>query len=227
MKLLVQVLVQRNPVTLKPLSAFDKAYLQYRDALLLKTPGVTKPFQADNFFKRGSLLQTKWLALHADIPHSSPSSPSPSSSSADDELAGVMQTIEATDAVMAERNADLKSLDRRLSDPVFLTIKSKNLNAWSLPGLMAPLPESELLHEAAKRGLEETCGQNMELWNVGQVPIGHISNEKEKTFIMKQLILSGQVELNTKIASDHAWLTKEEMSTHFDKGYFESIKDLI
>ncbi|KAJ3293727.1 hypothetical protein BCR33DRAFT_712597 [Rhizoclosmatium globosum] len=223
----VAVLLTRNPVTLRPLSAFETAYLQYRDTLALKASN-TKQFSHDHFFKKGSILQQKWLALHNSLAHSSPASPSISSKQVEDEFIAAVAAINETVEKFSAKDADVKSLDRKLADPVFLVVKSKSTGKWSLPGSFQQIKQGELLHEAAKRSIEESCGTKMETWAVGKIPIGHVAkSEKDKTFIMKQLILSGQVDLNPSVVSEHAWLTKEEMKEKLGKEDFEAIQDVI
>ncbi|KAI9336961.1 hypothetical protein BDR26DRAFT_1008678 [Obelidium mucronatum] len=223
----VAVLLARNPVTLRRLTPFETAYLQHRDALAL---GSAKGFAHEHFFKRGSLLQTKWLALHARLPHSTPAKPalaaSAAAAAAEDEFAAALAEIAAAQPLLAARDTDVTSLDRRLPDPLFLVVKSAATGVWELPA--AARQGKDLLHEAAKRSIEETCGTKMETWMVGKIPVGHIvKSDKDKTFIMKHLILSGQVVLNPKLVSDHAWLTKSEMAERLDKEYFESIQDIL
>ncbi|KAJ3076710.1 54S ribosomal protein L17 mitochondrial [Podochytrium sp. JEL0797] len=223
----VAVLLTRNPTTLRPLSAFETSYLQYRDTLALKASN-TKAFAHDHFFKKGSMLQRKWLQLHQhDTPFSSPQSPSITSNQVDDEFLAAVAQINETVARLDKKDADLKSLDRKLADSLYLVVKDNKDGKWVLPGSFGAIKSGELLHEAAKRTVEENCGTKMETWMVGKIPIGHVAkSEADKTFIMKQLILSGQVELNSKL-SEHAWLTKAEMGEQMDKKYFESIQDVI
>ncbi|KAI8612191.1 hypothetical protein BC830DRAFT_1137787 [Chytriomyces sp. MP71] len=225
----VNILLKRNPVTLTPLTPFETAYRQYRDALQLKgAAAAVKQFSHEHFFKKGSILQQRWSQLHSSqIPHSSLSSPMPTSKSVDDELTAAIAEIQEATTRLAQSDPDTTSLDRKLSHPLFLVLKPANSSNWVLPGTPGTIKENELLHEAAMRGIVESCGAQMELWGVGRVPVGHVVEKNVKTFIMKQVILSGRVVLNSAVASEHAWLTKEEMEGVMEKEYFEGIRDII
>ncbi|KAJ3355816.1 54S ribosomal protein L17 mitochondrial [Entophlyctis luteolus] len=251
----VAVLVARNPVVLRPLSSFERAYLQFRDAAILRDPALTKPFAHTHFFKRGSILQQEWLRMHSSssdspLPLSDPASPLPVPpllhASIDQELRTAIDDARKTDSALEERNAALKlhSLDRFLHLPLYLLVDTntssssptdKSRPRWRLPGTPATIADGEFLHQAsnafcaAERGLRETCGDRMELFAVGQVPVGHVvaQDGQQKTFVMKQVILSGQVHLNPSVASEFAWLTKEEMGAMLEPEYYESIKDIL
>ncbi|KAJ3091464.1 54S ribosomal protein L17 mitochondrial [Physocladia obscura] len=265
----VGLLVTRNPVTLRPLSEFETAYLQFRDGLLLRggertadagaggaataktkakakdkekdkaggrrgggvAPRPTKAFAHEHFFKRGSLQQQKWHAAHShsDLRFSSPDSPLPLppalAAQADDELRAVLAAADAAHDAVAAKDRDHTDLARRPSLPLYLVVKPVAIGSWSLPAL--PLANGELLHSAADRSLALTCGNRLEAWPVARVPVAHLVSKNSKTFIMKQLILSGTVVLNPEIASEYAWLSKDEMAQNLDKDYYESIKDIL
>ncbi|KAJ3030621.1 UNVERIFIED_CONTAM: 54S ribosomal protein L17 mitochondrial [Siphonaria sp. JEL0065] len=219
----VAALITRNPTTLRPLLPFERAYVQFRDALALKE---AKPFSPDAFFKKGSIGLTKWAALHSSLPHSSLEKPALSSKAFLDDLEKDLDNTSSTSESINNNNKTLTSLDRHLPENLFLVVRNTDSNKWELPTTVAN--KDELLHEAVKRGIESTLGAKMELWAVGKIPVGHIAkSDQDKTFIMKQLILSGQVDLNPKLVSEFAWLTKEELTSKLDKEYFESIKDVI
>ena len=50
---------------------------------------------------------------------------------------------------------------------------------------------------------------------------------KECLFFYKAHVLAGQAHADGKNILDFAWLTKEEIQTRVDKGYCESVKDMI
>lgn len=50
---------------------------------------------------------------------------------------------------------------------------------------------------------------------------------KNVTFFFKAHIIAGQVGLTTASTQDFAWLTKQEIESRVDKGYWNSVKDLL
>ncbi|KAG9247251.1 putative 54S ribosomal protein L17, mitochondrial [Calycina marina] len=80
----------------------------------------------------------------------------------------------------ADEKKDLKSLERKLDETLYLCVERNDENGahWFFPA--GPLEGRENLHQAAERVLVQTAGVNMNTWIVGHAPIGH--HEKRPKF---------------------------------------------
>ncbi|KAL4931915.1 ribonuclease H-like domain-containing protein [Aspergillus undulatus] len=141
----------------------------------------------------------------------------------------------------ADKKGDAQSLDRALQRTLYLLVQSKD-GYWKLPS--SPVATDETLRIAAERTLEESAGENMNIFMVGYHPVGHYNynNRKpktdeatgvtiagEKTFFMKGRIMAGQADLsaNTQNLKDFKWLAKEEIAKYVLPPYYASIKNML
>jgi large subunit ribosomal protein L46 len=44
---------------------------------------------------------------------------------------------------------------------------------------------------------------------------------------MKSHIFAGEVQLNSKLAKDFAWVTKDELTNYFQPEYLKGVEDLL
>jgi len=135
-----------------------------------------------------------------------------------------------------DTKGDTRSLDRKGQRNLYLLVKTRQggKDVWAFP--QGDVAKGELLHEAAARDLTAVCGPYMDTWIVSRQPIGvynpsssEISDDSPKsfTFFYKAHILAGQVRADGKPVIDFAWLTKEEMESRLEKGYWLGVKDIL
>ncbi|TPX37062.1 hypothetical protein SmJEL517_g01119 [Synchytrium microbalum] len=190
----VGILLKRDPVITPNPDEFSSSYLNYRHSL---ENAHSRPFPYEFYFKRGSLQEQRWLDATKGQPN-------------DDgiklvkehELASIPVAPRRT---IADEANDTASLDRALDRTLYLVLKGEH--GWRLPE--GNLNGDELLHQAASRELHTQCGNGMETWFVGSIPVGHVTRGPNETvFYMKAHILGGTI----ASTSDNtvAWLTKEE-----------------
>ncbi|KAI8807873.1 hypothetical protein BJ742DRAFT_678587 [Cladochytrium replicatum] len=217
----VGVVLKRDPLTLKEQSPFTRAYYAHRDAQIAKT---ARPFPADFYFKRGTIAESKYNAAVEELGAKKegewvhPFSVLEKVGLQKEELSGLKKRSE----VVAENADDVKSLDRSWSEDLFLVVKGPR--GWQF--IESAVGPEELLHEAASRCVQETCGP-LQNWVVGRAPVGHLKATKgsetfhnpadyfAKVFFMRSHLLAGQVAL--KGYSDYAWLTREQLSSYLEK----------
>ncbi|KAF9116828.1 54S ribosomal protein L17 mitochondrial [Mortierella sp. AM989] len=253
-RIVAGVVVSRQPLILRDLSPFEKEYFLYQQSLERDS---ASPFGAEFYFKKGSVAERRWKQQEAEriaslstsslSKSSSKSSVEGSAAGSDDELteedrvAALEAQIEFNDRITeADRKNDVKSLERALQRTLYLIVKKpREQHAWQFP--QGGMRIVENLQEAAGRELQEECGDNMDLWFVGRVPIGHYSYSHPdgfkteadapvkgtKVFFMKAHIFSGQVQLDNKEVIDFAWVTKQEMKDYVSPDYYEAVKDML
>lgn len=135
----------------------------------------------------------------------------------------------------ADKENDLRSLNRKLDKKLFLVVKQKldNFEQWILPQGDNVLEES--MRETAERTLGQVCGDNMESTFLGNAPCGYYKHKFSKTYKEKlsangQKIFffraehsTGDVTLGDHI-SDYKWLTVEEMKDYLTPEYYKKCK---
>ncbi|KAM3524319.1 hypothetical protein NHJ13051_004597 [Beauveria bassiana] len=135
-----------------------------------------------------------------------------------------------------ERN-DVRRLDRKLDQTLYLVVKGED--GWGFPADV--LTESENLHVAAKRVLEQAAGVNMNTWIVGRVPVAHLVDEPalaadgavqkkgRKTFFLRGRIMAGQADLkdNALGYTDFKWLTRDELAKELPQAYFRGVRNMM
>ncbi|KAG0370669.1 39S mitochondrial ribosomal protein L46-domain-containing protein [Gamsiella multidivaricata] len=253
-RIVAGAVVSRQPLILRDLSPFEKEYFTYQKSLERDNAA---PFGAEFYFKKGSVAERRWKQQEAERAASSSSSASSTASKSsaskgseaaaaeelteEDRVAAMETKIEFNARVTeADRNNDIKSLERALQRTLYLIVKKpRDQHAWQFP--QGGVRVCENLQEAAGRELQEECGGNMDLWFVGRVPIGHYmysppvgsmpessANVKGiKVFFMKAHIFAGQVQVDNKEIVDFAWVTKQEMKDYVSSEYYEAVKDML
>ncbi|KAJ3316611.1 54S ribosomal protein L17 mitochondrial [Boothiomyces sp. JEL0866] len=197
----VGVLLKRKPIIMRELDEFEQAYYAFKESEIKKE---ARPFNHSFYFKKGTLNETRWLQVQKD---------------------GLTQAAErdlvelVTAPKVHPEEGNYKSLDRRLSENIYLCVKNKD--KVELP--KGKILEDELLHKACDNRLKEIIGSKNETWIVGKSPIGHYQEGKENVFFMKAHILSGKVDPNL----EHLWLSKEECAKLMTPEYYQKIKDML
>ncbi|ETN39152.1 uncharacterized protein HMPREF1541_05375 [Cyphellophora europaea CBS 101466] len=167
--------------------------------------------------------------------------------------AGLRRTTEA------DRLNDQRSLERSLQRTLYLLVRERTKEGkpsnWIFPS--GTIAEREGVAEAAQRVLDETCGVNMNTWQVARHPVGHYAFEHasieapkdgeqkddkqvqsvhdtaedvgEKTFFIKTRIFAGQADVAQENAAweDFAWLSKEEIQQKVHPRYWGRIKNML
>ncbi|KAI9088327.1 39S mitochondrial ribosomal protein L46-domain-containing protein [Phlyctochytrium arcticum] len=215
----VGILLKRSPVILRTLTPFESAYYAYRESLELSE---ASSFKLEFYFKKGSTAEQRWFAAQE---------------AADEEIKKLGVPVQPRDEELshielagreteADRSGDKKSLERMLERTVYLVVKRPS-GEWEFPA--GPLEEAEVLHEAATRHLHTEVGANLENWVVGRTPVGHAvsPSTKKQTFFMKSHIIAGRITPSKEKVTDHAWLTKQELSTTLEKSYYDKVKGML
>ncbi|OAA67448.1 50S ribosomal subunit L30 [Cordyceps fumosorosea ARSEF 2679] len=137
----------------------------------------------------------------------------------------------------ADRKGDVRRLDRKLDRTLYLVVKGKD--GWGFPADV--LAESENLHVAARRVLDQAAGVNMNTWIVGRVPVAHlvdapalaadgaVQEKGRKTFFLRGRIMAGQADLrgNSLGYTDFKWLTREELEEELPGTYFRGVRNML
>ncbi|XWW97072.1 hypothetical protein V2A60_005053 [Cordyceps javanica] len=137
----------------------------------------------------------------------------------------------------ADAQNNVRRLDRKLDQTLYLVVEGKD--GWGFPADV--LTESENLHVAAQRVLQQAAGVNMNTWIVGRVPVAHLVDEPSlaadgavqrkgrKTFFLRGRIMAGQANLegNPLGYTDFKWLTREELEKELPAAYFRGVRNMM
>ena len=155
------LLFKRAPIVTRTLSPLEHAYLA--DKAFQQTLDAT-PFASEFYFKKGTPAEQSWAAAQ------------------DKSIPIAKQVIEPVESLPRSTEADalndLTSLNRALERTLFLIVKDPSSKEWRLP--RGAMKEDEVLHTAADRLVGETFGGQMDVWRVGQAPVGHVVSSKDK-----------------------------------------------
>ena len=119
----------------------------------------------------------------------------------------------------ADASGEIKTMDRRLKERVYLSVKEKGSN-----GAWAPFPstfvgEDETILAAAKRATSEAVGGKLELYCPSNCPLAvdmYAYKEAKKyfgikTFFLKMQFDDGDVDTKQMKAEDYGWLARDEV----------------
>lgn len=128
----------------------------------------------------------------------------------------------------ADETGEVKTLERRLKERVFLTVqtdKEGNMSGprWTFPSAIAK--EDETLLSTAQRAVAESIGEDLELYCAGNAPMAvnlrpynkNLPEEfrenyyGEKIFYYRVQHDDGDVNEEVLSVDDYAWLTREEI----------------
>ncbi|KAJ2610664.1 hypothetical protein H4S08_003501 [Coemansia sp. RSA 1365] len=230
------VILQRDPIVRQTAKGFEAisdkyfAWLEYISA---------DRFPRDLFFKQGSSNERNWIEqekVRAGEWYFDPSSrPKERARNKLQEEAAESEAIPLKSVreqlvevqpreTAADAAGDVRSLERKLERTLYLIVKDKS-GQWVFP--QGEVQEKELLHEAARRNLKNTCGGQISVWTVGRGPVGHHQTSDYTAFFIKGHILAGQATPAKPLASDFKWVTREEMETAVSADYWKSVKDIL
>ncbi|KAG6833495.1 hypothetical protein H0H87_006067 [Tephrocybe sp. NHM501043] len=243
------VILNRSPLITRTPSLLERAYYSYQARI---RRALHNPFPLDFYFKQGSLLETKFSmeekkrerrAFGAKF-QTEEEFVSKEKAAADKAAADQLAMQEGEDNALmprvheADASRDCKSLDRKGKRNIYLLLQTKvdDKKVWRFP--QGGVEKGELLHQAAQRDLFAECGDKMDTWIVSRNPVGVYKESpldmslpqpmaEKITFFFKGHIMAGQIHPDTSVISDFAWLTKQEIETHVEKEYWESIKDIL
>ncbi|KAG5513572.1 hypothetical protein PMAC_001004 [Pneumocystis sp. 'macacae'] len=223
-RILAATVLLRSPIISAEQTPFEKAYYAYQRQL---SERLAAPFPVDFYFKKGSLAEKKW--------HESEMKRAKTSSFSDDiydEAREEKRRIALPRETEADFKGDMRSLERKLDRTLYLLVKKpREEHCWQFPqGLVTG-------DDAAERSLRNICGNNMNIWYVGCVPIGNgkykypegYSNEfyGAKVFFMRARVIAGQVKLNSTVAIDWVWVTRDEIRQYVSKTYWNTIRAML
>jgi large subunit ribosomal protein L46 len=80
--------------------------------------------------------------------------------------------------------------------------------------------------------LKEECGEGMETWLTGRVPIGHHEytlpdGKQTQVYFLKSFIVQGNVKPDGEEVVDYAWVTEHELDSYLSPELLELVKKMI
>ncbi|KAG5439927.1 hypothetical protein PCANB_000209 [Pneumocystis canis] len=222
-RILAATVLLRSPIITAEQTPFEKAYYAYQRQL---SERLAAPFPVDFYFKKGSLAEKKWLENEMNR-----TKMNSSFDDIDPKIREKKTRIALPRETEADRKGDLHSLERKLDKTLYLLVKKpRNEHCWQFP--QGAVMENDVLHTTAERSLRDICGNNMNVWYVGHIPIGNgkykypegYSNE---FYGAKARVMAGQVKLNTAEMVDWVWVTKNEIRQYVSKAYWNTIHAML
>ncbi|KAG5651528.1 hypothetical protein H0H81_008340 [Sphagnurus paluster] len=248
-QLTAAVILNRAPTITRTPTLFERAYYAYQARI---RRALHNPFPLDFYFKQGSLLETQFTMEEKKRERRAfgpkfneqeefvSKEKAAADKAAADQLA--LQEGESEDLMPRVHESDgardYHSLDRKGKRNIYLLLQTRldGKDIWRFP--QGSVEKGELLHQAAQRDLHAECGENMDTWIVSRNPVGVLkvapqdistaeTKPEEIIFFFKGHIMAGQVKLHSKVISDFAWLTKQEIQTRVEAAYWEGVKDIL
>ncbi|QSL64762.1 hypothetical protein MERGE_002064 [Pneumocystis wakefieldiae] len=213
-RILAATVLLRSPVITEEKTPFEKAYYAYQRQL---NERLAAPFPVDFYFKKGSLAEKKWLENEAN---------KAKNKSFSDDIYSELQDEKANIALPreteADRKGDLRSLERKLDKTLYLLVKKpREEHCWQFP--QGVVTDEDVLHTAAERSLYEVCGNNMNVWYVGHVPVGNGKYKYPKGY--SDTFYGAKPDGKTVV--DWVWVTKDEIKRYVSKPYWNSIQAML
>lgn len=240
----VGILLCRSPIITRELSDFEQAFYAYQRHLKSR---LASPFPIDFYFTKGSLAAKRWQAgedarRRADelvSPRASNSQENDVTTGAERELQDeedIAAQVAMSRITEADKSNDTHSLDRKLDRTLYLLLKKpRERHTWQLP--QGVLGAGEVLHESSSRVLKALAGADMKTWQVGKVPVGHLSysypdprqgHNGNKVYYLKSRIFAGQCRpAQGSGISDFGWFTSEEVGEKVGEKYWKQIRYML
>ena len=128
----------------------------------------------------------------------------------------------------ADIKNDRKSLERKLPNSLYLIVKRSRLdNSWQFP--QGKIAENETsLRLTSERIVDRAVGK-INRWFISNSPAGYncyaypeaLQKQRKqygaKIFYYRCQLIDGSVKLETRLYTDYAWVTRDEISEYFDK----------
>lgn len=220
-------ILQRNPVTLRKLSEFEKAYEDYQVALMEEFTRGTFDIRTPH--------KVEMLRL-GEVDADEEGAAARKATKATEHTEALINATDHTNApeyVAAE--GDLRSLRRHLDRKLYLAIRNEQ-GTWRFPSVH--IPNGNLsLRERVDCYLKRLVGEDAEVYAVGEAPLAyHFESLPDriapplgiKTFFMKSQLIGGAFALKKTLrVTDYAWLVKEEVKGMFPEDYFRSIQTIL
>mmetsp|Transcript_7409 Transcript_7409/g.12462 ORF Transcript_7409/g.12462 Transcript_7409/m.12462 type:complete len:282 (+) Transcript_7409:98-943(+) len=152
----------------------------------------------------------------------------------------IMSTLPFTPApreTEADRTNDRSTINRKLTESLFLVVKrNRKDNAWQFP--QGKWLEGETMRETSERIIDRSVGE-VRRWFVSNAPIGHVcyAYPKEmqqqrkqygaKVFFYRAQLIEGNMKLETRLYTDMAWISRDEVGEYFNEDMAEYMRELL
>lgn len=135
----------------------------------------------------------------------------------------------------ADRSGNNKTLNRKLTESVYFTVKRYN-RVWQFP--QGEAEEGKTLSQTAEEALRSFVGDKLTLHFVSNVPSCHIQREFSpevkqqrswdgaKIFFYRAIVVAGNLE-EIPFDYDFAWLSSSELSQVLPSIYYNSVKNIL
>jgi hypothetical protein len=182
---LLAALVERSPVITPEISEWDEKQLRHKAALEAKqkvSPTVLTAAEEGPDQQRARLRMESLVAR------------------------------ESTREGEGDRTGDMRSLDRRLAQRLYLLVKVDG--RWQLPQDAWAAPEAA--RDGLRRVITARCGEDLATHQMGNAPLGHVdvAGGVDALFLWRHLYVSGDVRVGE--GEDYAWVTKDELVEYVD-----------
>lgn len=221
-------ILQRNPITLLPLTAFESEYKKYQEEIQLeKSRGIFN-------------LKSAVEKIEQEFPSASSAAATGLNSAKSSLMEQEMNQLqEQTTKEYAPFENDRRSLKRALDRILYLAVAesaaSSGGKVWKFPAVPFDKQVDSALDIAASNAVSQLG--KMTIYSVGKAPIAFFKEkfpeQEEVSFFFRAQILSGGVgdgeegETPLEKYADYAWLTKEELESCFSAEYFASVRDVL
>ena len=123
--------------------------------------------------------------------------------------------VPASRETAADVSGDVRTLDRRLDQFLFLVVRDAATKEWGFPRLVNPEDGATTMRATARAAMEACVGDSVETFLVGNAPAGHWpepgapenGGKGGTNFYHRAQWLEGDLRLTEKY-SDFMWLTK-------------------
>lgn len=231
----VGLLLSRTPIITPKPAPFLQAYYKYMSELEKR---LMWTFPSFFFFKKGTLTQRKFNELQKgpiarnkniifaqgepDVHFNRDRRFKQEIILEPDEQEKVREQPTVTEA---DTKNDIKSLERKIEQTLYLLVNLKSENKWKLPSFEVP-DNARSLHYAADNGLRSLGGDSMNTWTVSYTPAAILkSKDNVPEFLIKKHILQGVFQPDANV--EFAWLCKNEIKEKVDEDYFKQIEVLL
>lgn len=126
----------------------------------------------------------------------------------------------------ADLKNDRRSVDRCLSESLFLIVKrNREKDSWQFP--QGKWLSGETMRQTSERVGDRAVGR-VNRWYISNAPIGHycyayppaIQTQRgqygAKVFFYRNQMVAGNIKLETKLYKDFAWIRRSEVGEYFD-----------
>lgn len=265
-KLNASLLLSRTPIVTPEIPAFEAAFYEYQEELERR---LMWTFPKWYYFKKGTVAEREFTQAQT---YPIPNNPSvwfpegrpdlmhgrdrrfkedvklPKKHIENDEeidLEDISRPIKPHSRITkADETNDQTSLERKLSNTLYLIVSSNGGQQWKLPTFeVDETNKGKGLHLIAEDGLRQLGGERINTWSVSNTPAsvlkynidGKLNNTVgeadadtttvAREYILKSHIIAGKFE--PKDSATFKWLTKDELKTQLDAEYFSEIEPLL